>query len=122
MLNNTDLEKIKEIVQDSEGRLTKKIEDESAFLARITQDEFKNVSKRFDILETKFDKLEARTENLEKNMVTKKYLDDQTKDLKGEIALKTKKQDNKLNLTVEVLYNKDVFSKKDVARIDTLDS
>ncbi len=84
------------------------------------EEKFEKVEERFEKVEERFERVDERLNRIENQMVTKDYLDDKIEDLRGDLILKLKKEDEKFNLLVEVLLDKKVVSKKDVARIDAI--
>ena len=54
-------------------------------------------------------------------MVTKEYLDDKLADLKGDIIVVIRKEDRKLAVLVDVLYERRVISDEDKKKILSLE-
>jgi len=54
-------------------------------------------------------------------MVTKDYLDDKLSDLRGDLVVMTRKEDNKLKTLVGVLHDKKVITGSDVKKIYSLE-
>lgn len=77
---------------------------------------FINLENRFDNLEGRFDNLEQRVTGVEKKfpaLVTKDYLDEKLMDLRGDLIVMMRKEDNKLITLVDKLEKKKVISLKD---------
>ncbi|MEK7631285.1 MAG: hypothetical protein AAB445_00255 [Patescibacteria group bacterium] len=62
-------------------------------------------------MENRFGLLEGRVGNVEAQMVTKTYLDDKLADLRGDLTLLTRKEDDKLLALVDLLYGKRLMTK-----------
>jgi len=89
------------------------------------------VDERFDKVDERFDKVEGRLGSLEgdvsslkgdvahiKNvMVTKEYLDDKLADLRGDLVVLTRKEDNKLKVLVEILKTKEILTPEDAQQV-----
>ena len=80
-------------------------------LAVITKNGFdemgKEMNKRFETMDARFDAVEAA-------MVTKSYLDDKLADLEGSVIVRQRKEDKKMNLLVEFLQKKNILEKEEV--------
>jgi len=71
--------------------------------------------------EQRFNKLETELTAIKANMVTKEYLDDKLADLKGDIIVVIRKEDRKLAVLVDVLYERRVISDEDKKKILSLE-
>ncbi|MDO8626619.1 MAG: hypothetical protein Q7K39_04205 [Candidatus Magasanikbacteria bacterium] len=69
----------------------------------------------------KIEKLDNRLTKVESQMVTKEYLDKKLGNLKGDLVVLTRKEDNKLNKLVEILGNKKVLIKSETSKITSLE-
>lgn len=87
---------------------------------------FSDVEARFDRVETRLDKVEARLDTVEAtmatkadlvNLVTKDYLDEKLYDLRGDLTVALRKEDDKVVKLVSVLEERKVLSKKDAQRV-----
>ena len=72
-------------------------------LAGMIKEQFDEVGKRFDEVDKKFDEVNkqfgevnGRLGKIESNMLTKDYLDERLADLRGDLVVLTRKEDNKL--------------------------
>jgi hypothetical protein len=103
MLDKNDLKAIKQIVKEG------------------TDDVAIAVNKGFDESEGKmndrFDEVERRLTKVEANMVTRDYLDDKMTDLRGDLVVLMRKEDNKLKTLIDILKEKRVISSDDEKRI-----
>ena len=66
-----------------------------------------NVNPQFEDLRHRLDKVEA-------TMVTKSYLDDKLADLEGSVITRQRKEDQKVNLLIELLQRKSILVETDV--------
>lgn len=55
------------------------------------------------------------------HFVTKDYLDDKMSDLRGDLVVLTRKEDNKLHTLVNILHDKRVIDDSDVHRVERLE-
>lgn len=69
----------------------------------------------------RLDKIENQLTKVESQMVTKDYLDDKLADLKGDLVVLTRKEDNKLKALVDILAEKKVLNDEDKKRIFTME-
>ena len=75
------------------------------------------VDQRFSDLETRMDK---RFTKIEAVMVTKDYLDDKLADLKGDLIVKQRKIEDRINALVNVLSDKNLLQSADVKLLSDL--
>ena len=74
----------------------------------VTTDELAVMMKTgFDAVDKRFDKIEA-------DMVTKSYLDNKLADLEGSVIVRQRKEDQKVNLLIDLLQRKSVLEASDV--------
>lgn len=66
----------------------------------------------------KFDEIRGQLNKIEATMVTKSYLDDTLADLEGNLIVKLRKEDAKMNPLTEVLKNKSVLNEDDIKIFD----
>lgn len=62
------------------------------------------------------DTLKSDVGTIKAEMVTKSYLDDKMADLEGNLTVKLRKEDGKVNRLIAVLKDKSVLSENDVAQ------
>lgn len=105
-MEQQDLQQIKEVIKEEVGEL-----------ALMTKKGFDEVGERFDEVGERFEKLEGRFDTVEATMVTKEYLDEKIADLKGDLVVLIRKEDNKLKKLVEILRAKNVLVDEDVKEI-----
>lgn len=72
-----------------------------------------HVEGRFDAMDTCLTRVEAL-------MVTKDYLDDKLADLKGDLVVLTRREDEALGELVQTLYERETLTADDVARVNHL--
>ncbi len=68
------------------------------------------VDKRFDKVEARLDSLDKRTGHLENQMVTKDYLDNKLADLRGDLVVAVRREDEKVDTLVGKLQEEDSLS------------
>ena len=68
-------------------------------------------------LAARIDGVELRLGSVEAKMVTKDYLDDKLGDLRGDLVVMVRKEDNKLKVLVDVLKEKKILTPEDEAKI-----
>ncbi len=78
------------------------------------ENRFDGLENRFDGLENRFDGLDQRLTNVESiiqnKIVTKDYLDEKLMDLRGDLIVMIRKEDNKLLKLVETVENRKLIS------------
>lgn len=82
---------------------------------------------RLDGIDGRIQKIEGRLDGIEptlayvkSQMVTKEYLDDKLADLRGDIIVMLRKEDNRLTSLVGILHGKKVISDDDVQSLTKL--
>jgi len=80
-----------------------------------------NVDSRFNEVHSDLKDLKTRTVRIESTMVTKDYLDEKMGDLRGDMTVLIRKEDNKVKALVEVLVEKNVLNQNDQKRIFSLE-
>lgn len=80
-----------------------------------------SVDNRFDEVRGDIEDLQVRTVRIESTMVTKDYLDEKMGDLRGDMTVLIRKEDNKVKALVEVLVEKNVLNQNDQKRIFSLE-
>lgn len=101
-------------------------------LAQATAKGFASVDKRFDNVDKRFDSVDKRFyesksdinqrfNRIEANMVTKDYLDEKLADLRGDLVVLIRKEDNKVKVLVDVLHQKKVLTDKETQTILSLE-
>lgn len=63
------------------------------------------------------DEFETRMNRVESQMVTKEYLDDKMADLRGDLVVMMRKEDNKLKTLLEILQSRKVITKVDATKV-----
>ncbi|MDD4900633.1 MAG: hypothetical protein PHS62_00770 [Patescibacteria group bacterium] len=86
-------------------------------LAGMMKKEFDIMGDRFDKVDQRFNKLEGRMEKIEATMVTKDYLDEKLADLRGDLVVLTRKEDNKVCKLIAVLKRRKVISEAEEKEI-----
>lgn len=76
-----------------------------------------NVTPGLDSLHNRLDKVDNRLDKIESQMVTKSYLDDKLADLEGTVVVRQRKEDQKVNLLIDLLRRKSVLEKADVDQL-----
>lgn len=72
-----------------------------------------NILPQFEGINSRLDKVESRLSKVERDMVTKDYLDDKLADLKGDLVGIDRKQDKKVNFLVESLDTNEILPDSD---------
>lgn len=72
-------------------------------------------------VDNRFDRVEGDITQIKSTMVTKDYLDEKLGDLRGDMTVLIRKEDNKVKALVEVLVEKKVLDKADQKRIYSLE-
>lgn len=83
-------------------------------------DRFISIDDRFSRIESKMvtkDDLKEALAKMETRLVTKDYLDDKINDLRGDLTVSLRKEDQKVVTLVSVLQARKVLSKKDAQRV-----
>src|SRR3989339_789473 len=75
------------------------------------------VDGRLDKVDGRLDKVDGRLDKVESTMVTKEYLDEKLSDLRGDLVVLTRKEDNKLKKLVEILNDKNILTAEDKTKI-----
>lgn len=65
----------------------------------------------------RLDNVEKRLTKVESQMVTKDYLDDKMADLRGDLVVMMRKEDNKLKTLLEILQTRKVITKIDATKV-----
>lgn len=79
--------------------------------------QFQGINERLDKVEGRLDKVEGRLGKVESQMVTKTYLDDKLADLEGNLIVRQRKEDQKVNRLIEMLQNKKVLEETEVKQL-----
>ena len=61
--------------------------------------------------------LKTKVTNIESQMVTKEYLTDELADLEGDLIVKLRKEDKKMDTIKNILHKKEILSEDDMAEI-----
>ena len=77
--------------------------------------------RRFDKVESRFDKVESRLGKIESNMLTKDYLDEKLSDLRGDLVVLTRKEDNKVKKLIDILRKHNLISSKEVEEVMSME-
>jgi len=97
--------------------MDKTTQQEFEKLGRMVKRGFDAVDKRFDAVDTRFERVESRLDRVEKKVNTlpdKDYLTAKLADLKGDLVVLARKQDEKTNLLIEMLARKKVLGSSEV--------
>ncbi len=114
-MTDQDKKEIKEIFE--EGFKNGFQESFTEVWERNLKPAFDEVNHRFDKVENRLDKVENHLVNVEVQMVTKSYLDDKIGDLRGDLVVKLRKEDEKLNRLCEILKRKQVLDDADINQL-----
>ncbi len=68
-------------------------------------------------IKEKLDNIDNRVAILENQMVTKSYLDDKLGDLSGDLVVKLRKEDSKVDRLAEILRRKDLLDDSDLKQL-----
>lgn len=82
-----------------------------------------NISPMFERLDERVTILDDRLSNLEKtvaNLPTKAYLDDKFADIEGVMVVRLRKEDQKMNLLISFLAEKNVLGKREIEELKKL--
>lgn len=86
-------------------------------LAVMINEGFDAVDKRFTGVDERLDGMDQRFAKIEATMVTKDYLDEKLADLRGDLVVLTRKEDNKVRKLVDILKKRKVLSTKEADEI-----
>lgn len=89
-------------------------------LSEQMEQRFTQVDERFEQVDLRFQSLESKVTGVESQMVTKTYLDDKLADLRGDLTLLTRQEDQKLLSLVELLFGKRLMTKEERQHIMAL--
>jgi hypothetical protein len=95
----------------------KTVDQKIDLLAIAVKEGFDAVDKRFDGVDKRLDALEQKTTRMEATMVTKSYLDEKLADLKGDLIVKIRKLDGRMEFLEDLLRARAVLSDADVKRM-----
>ncbi|MBI2458926.1 MAG: hypothetical protein HYV53_00030 [Parcubacteria group bacterium] len=90
-------------------------------LAGMIQTQFDEVGKQFDEVNKKFTEVNSHLGKVESNMLTKDYLDDKLADLRGDLVVLTRKEDNKVKKLINILRKRDLISDDEVKEIMSME-
>mgnify|MGYP001611056899 CR=1 FL=1 len=113
-MQQQDLRQIKQLLKDNNEILLKKVDEKIDELAVIVNGSFDEVDKRFD-------EVNGRLGKIESNLLTKDYLDERLADLRGDLVVLTRKEDNKVKKLVDILKKRDVISDGEVKEIMSME-
>jgi len=108
MLEEQDFKKIGQVIEEKIEANNIKIGEE---VGKVIE---QNVTPVLDSLDKRVDSLDKRLARVESNMVTKDDLNRGLADLKGNIILKLREEDKKINLLIELLRERKVLKEEDV--------
>ena len=89
--------------------------------ATSTEKQFQGLESTVSSLDTKVDSLNKRVGHLENQMVTKDYLDEKLSDLRGDLVVLVRKEDQKVAKLVDILKGKNILDDSDVQLILSLE-
>lgn len=75
-----------------------------------------NINPQFNEILGRLDTVEGRLDRIENQMVTKSYLDDKLADLEGNLIVKLRKEDGKVNRLIDILRSKSMLTDDEVAQ------
>ena len=85
---------------------------------------FNKMDERFDKMDDRFNKMDDRLDKVENDlkivkstMVTKDYLDEKLGDLRGDLSVLIRKEDNKVKELVNILVKKKVLNENDQEKL-----
>ena len=81
--------------------------------ASVVETRFAKIDARFDKNDERFEKIETDLKIIKSTMVTKDYLDEKLGDLRGDLTVLIRKEDNKVRELVNILVEKKVMSMVD---------
>ncbi len=82
---------------------------------------FTKIDERFDGVDEKFNGINKKLGWVESNMVTKDYLDEKLADLRGDLVVLIRKEDNKVKKLVDILQKRDIISEDESREIFTME-
>ena len=80
-------------------------------------EKFMKIDKRFEKIDKRFEKIETDVKIIKSTMVTKDYLDEKLSDLRGDLTVLIRKEDNKVKELVNILVKKKVMSEKEKEKL-----
>lgn len=123
-----DICDVKNELKSSTEKLNKKIDDLGEDLRNFKSEvvaSFKELGEAIQLFATnvdsRFNKVEGDITQIKSTMVTKDYLDEKMGDLRGDMTVLIRKEDNKVKALVEVLVEKNVLNQNDQKRIFSLE-
>lgn len=131
MLDNQDIKKIGEIVQESLKGTEKRINDrlvhlegaEGRIIEAVGEMLEQNVMPVLDKLIGRVDKVEVKIDDMQKtiaNLPDKDYLDTKIAGSSGEVVVREKKLDQKVNLVVDALDEQHIVPENRMAAIKAI--
>ncbi|MSU75778.1 MAG: hypothetical protein EXS55_04680 [Candidatus Magasanikbacteria bacterium] len=100
--------------------MVKTIDEKIDELALSMAAGFEGMDKKFEAVDKRLDVIEKKVNNLENtvsNLPDKAYLDDKLADVKGDIVVKLRREDEKMNFLISLLRERSVLTEKDVQRL-----
>jgi len=67
---------------------------------------FEAIDRRFELIDKRFEQIDKRFDRIESTMVTKDYLDEELASLRGDLVVVMRKEDRKLEATMEARFQK----------------
>ena len=87
-------------------------------MAKVTTDHLAIIIKKeFGKTNKKIDSNTNETKKVKASMVTKTYLDEKLADLRGDLVVLMRKEDNKVRKLIDILKKRNVISKSDEKEI-----
>lgn len=103
----------------------KALGDDLKGFKKEVESSFKELGEAIQLFAThvdkRFEKVEKDVTQIKATMVTKDYLDEKLGDLRGDMTVLVRKEDNKMKTLVEVLVEKEVLNEFDKKRIYSLE-
>ena len=90
--------------------MTKENNNNHHKILKAINDFANETEQRFEKIDQRFDKVDQRFDKIESKMVTKDYLDEKLADLRGDLVVLIRKEDNKVKKLVEVLKRRKIIS------------
>jgi len=77
-----------------------------------------NINPQFEDIRKDISSIKTDIGSIKATMVTKSYLDDKLADLRGDLTVKLRKEDAKVNRLIDLLQTRKVLNEQDVRQLD----
>lgn len=74
---------------------------------------FEGIDQKFVSIDQRLDKIDQKINTIQATMVTKDYLDEKLADLRGDLVVLVRKEDNKLKTLLEIMTKKKLLSEQE---------